>query len=358
MMNKVARYRGISRNRIFTMEPGSIYMTEDGVVIVDELKKVHEFQTRESISEEGNAVTGGISSIEARLALLEGKVDALRKTNVEPVAAEKGISISASDASKDYVVAGETDKTVNLTAKSVEMKNMSVELEANAPLTSNNAVFINATEDVDIKGSSLSMDKDKNANLVKVVEAETLVIRDTVFSGTTYNTIMTGQNSTSFLKSMIVDNCDFNEDCKHINIWFGGFADNATLTISNCHFRGGEQFLCISDYAGYSNHLTVNLVNCVIDSYEKDGTKYEGIMLLDARTCPAGAFESNNPFGDGKVIINISNVTVAGVKLNEGNFIMGNGGDGQMLYVYKAKDKANVAYSEETAHLFPTVNFR
>ena len=358
MMNKVARYRGINNGKALTKEPGYIYVTEDGVVLVDELRNVHAIPSKEQSESDKEQSAADLTAIESRLAMLESKVDAMRKTNVEPVAAEEGAPIAANDATKDFVIAGETTQTANIVAKSVEMKGLDVNLPADAPLTSNNALLIKASDEVVIKNSSMAMDKDKNANVVKVVDATSMTVKDTGFSGTTYNTIMTGQNTTAFLKNMLVDNCDFAEDCKHINIWFAGYQDEATLTISNCHFKGGEQFLCISDFAGTDNRLTVNIVNCTIDQYEKDGTEYEGIILLDARNVNVGEFESKNPFGDGKVTINFNNVTVAGEKLTADKFVMGNGGAGQMLYIYKAKEKANVAYSDATAHLFPTINFK
>ena len=358
MMNKVARYRGINNGKALTKEPGYIYVTEDGVVLVDELRKVHALPSKEQSDSDKEQSAADLTAIESRLAMLESKVDAMRKTNVEPVAAEEGTPIAANDASKDFVIAGETTQTANIVGKSVEMKDLSVSLPASAPLTDGNALLIKASEDVDIKGSSLEMDKSTSSNCVMVTNATSMTVKDTAFSGNTYNTIMTGQKCDSFLKNMVVDNCDFGENCEHINIWFAGYQDDATLTISNCHFKGGEQFLCISDFAGTDNHLTVNIVNCAIDQYEKDGTEYEGIILLDARNVNVGEFESKNPFGDGKVTINFNNVTVAGEKLTADKFVMGNGGAGQMLYIYKAKEKANVAYSSETANFFPTINFK
>ena len=362
MMNKVARYRGISNGKPITKEPGYIYVTEDGITIVDELRKEHVIPAKEAMDEQNasdkSEASADMTAILARLQMLEDKVNSMKKANSDSVVAEEGTPIAANDPDKDFVISGDTNQTANITAKSVEMDGMTVDLPADAPLTNGNGMFINASDEVAISGSEVSMDKSTSSNCIKVVEAETMTIKDTTFSGTTYNTIMTGQNSTNFLKNMIIDNCDFNEDCKHINIWFAGYQDNATLTISNCHFRRGEQFLCISDFAGTDNKLTVNLVNCVIDQYEKDGTEYEGIILMDGRNVNVGEFEEKNPFGAGKVTININNVTVAGEKLTADNFIMGNGGAGQMLYMYKAKEKANVAYSEETANLFPTINFK
>lgn len=357
MMNKVARYRGISNGRAITKVPGYIYVTEGGVTLVDELGKEHVMPAKDGDgASENSDASADMTAILARLQMLEDKVVSMRRANSDSVVAEQGVPVSASDPSKDYVISGETSQTASITAKSVEMDGMSIALPSGAALTNGNGLFISASDEVVVSGSEVSMDRSTSSNCIKVVEADSMTIRDTTFSGRTYNTIMTGQNCTAFLKNMIVDNCDFAEECRHINIWFGGFQDNATLTISNCHFRGGEQFLCIGDYAGHGNRLTVNIVNCSIDQYEKDGTEYEGIILLDSRKSAAGMFESDNPFG--RISINFSNVTVAGERLTADNFVMGSGGSGQMLYIYKASDRANVPYTPETAHLFPTVSFR
>lgn len=203
----------------------------------------------------------------------------------------------------------------------------------------------------------------KSGNLIKISDANALKFNNVIFKGTSYNTVMTGQSCTAgkYLQSVLINNCKFDEICKHVNLWFAAWKDGAVFNIKNTSFRTGEQILCFSDYhadndsAGFANKLTVNLENVTIENYQKDGSKYEGIMLFDSRYCTAGTFESTNPFGADKVTLNLINVVVNGDKLTASDFIMGNNGAGQMLYIYKAKDKTNLVYSEETKHLFPKV---
>jgi len=227
---------------------------------------------------------------------------------------------------------------------------------------------VNATDEVSIRGSELSMEQATSSNLLKVTGAESIVIRDTKFTGTTFNTIMTGQNTTNFVKTMLIDNCDFDEDCRHINVWFAGHADDAVLTISNCRFRTSEQFLCIGDFADPGNKLTVNIVNCTVENHDEGsadgayGYDYAGFMFVESRNIGNYAkLVEKNPFGNGKCVINITNLTVKGVRVTEENFNLATGGAGQGMYFYHKQSTANhgcIRYSEETKDLFPEITIR
>lgn len=203
----------------------------------------------------------------------------------------------------------------------------------------------------------------KSGNLIKITDVSNLEFNNVVFKGSSYNTVMTGQTCTAgkYLQNLQINNCKFGEICKHVNLWLAAWKDGAIFNIKNTSFLTGEQIFCFSDFhaandvAGFENKLTVNLENVTIDHYQKDGSEYEGIMLFDSRYCAAGTFESTNPFGADKVTLNLTNVVVNGNRLTASDFIMGNGGAGQMLYIFKAKEKVNLAYSEETKHLFPKV---
>ena len=374
IMNKVARYRGITNNDIITKEPGYIYINENGLVIVDELRNTKQIYDSKSIDdklgeasiEQGNS-NGDIASIQSRLDILEEKVSALKKTNTEVISVDTDAPVNLNDNTKDYVVSGDVTQTANINAKSLQLKNVEVSLPQGSALTNGNAVLVNATDDVEIKDGSFQMNNQVNSNCLKVTNADTLVIRDTTFTGATFNTIMTGQNSTDFIKNILIDNCDFNEDCKHINIWFAGHADNAVLTISNCHFRTSEQFLCISDYAGADNKLTVNIINCTVDNYDnKDlggvyGQDYAGFMFIESRNI--GNYEtlvSKNPYGNGKVSINIENLVVKGVKVTNDNFKLATGEQDQSMYFYHKQSSGSgcIKYNEETKDLFPVITIK
>ena len=312
------------------------------------------------------ATSADIAAIFSRLEILEDNVSSLKKTNTEVVAAEADASVVLNDATKDYVISGELKKTSSVTGKSIEYKNINVNLPEGAALSSGNAVLLKASDDVTIKDGSIGMNQQTSSNCVKIQDAETVVIRDVTFTGATYNTVMTGQNTTKFIKNMLIDNCDFAEDCKHINIWFAGHADNAVLTISNCHFKTAEQFLCLSDFASADNKLTVNIINCTIDNYddalsEAYGHAYTGFMFIESRnTASYEDLVAKNPFGAGKVSINIDNLTVKGTKITEENFVVGNNEANQSMYFYHSKSGVPgcILYSEETKDLFPTITIK
>ena len=365
-MNKVARYQGLVRGAM-TREPGYMYLDEDGLYISDELRKLHRFPAGDQLEKDIKEASDK-SDLELRISMLEDKVKALSKTNTEPIEAEAGTPISASDPSKDYVIAGESNAIASMNAKSIEMKGFEYELPEGQSTASNqnNALLINASEDVDISGSSLSMHQQTSSNLVKVTNATSMTVKDTNFEGKTYNTIMTGQNSDQFLKYFIIENCDFNEECKHINIWMSGHQDNAVLDIKNCHFKTAEQTLCISDYHNApGNSLIVNLENIVIDNYEKgEGDIYEGFIILDSRKAYGendfDSFKEAAPFKN--VTINIKNVTAGGVQLTAENFKMGTGSTGQMLYMYVGTKNYTgdrfIPFNEETKEFFPKIIFK
>lgn len=89
MMNKVARYRGLSNGKAITKEPGYIYVTDDGLIIVDELRKEHVIpimpsggQDQEQGQDDGGQ-SDSISGILSRLRALEDKVADMLAQNAE-----------------------------------------------------------------------------------------------------------------------------------------------------------------------------------------------------------------------------------------------------------------------------------
>lgn len=200
----------------------------------------------------------------------------------------------------------------------------------------------------------------KLSNAVMIKDAKEIEFKNVKFEGPAYNTIMTGQGckNGAYIENMTIENCTFDEICRHINIWFAAWKDNAVLTIKNCKFATCEQFLCLSDFHAannadnFANKLTINIENCEITNYEKNDA-YEGIILCDSRYTTADNYAEKNPFRN--VTINITNTQVGGVLLTKDNFIMGTQGAGQMLYVYRAKDGKNFTFDADTKAFFPTV---
>ena len=253
------------------------------------------------------------------------------------------------------------DNSVELTTNTVlAAKNLVIE-NANISAESGSVFEATVKDTFDVADATFTSNTSKGANVAKVKDAETVIIKDTTFTGNSYNTLMTGQNCAEgkYIKNMVIENCKFDDVCAHIYIWFAAFLDGATLTIKNCTFKDCEQMLCISDFQGtFDNKLTVVIKDCTIekyDNYKPNNNGWYGLILCDSRKAPAGQFEALNPFGDGKVTIYIDNVVAGGTKLTQDNFKMGVDDTDQMLYIYKANERANVSMSEETKHLFPTV---
>ena len=286
----------------------------------------------------------------ARIAVLEKSTTP--KEGVTGVVAAPGQTVTVNDADTDAVLGGTVDTgIVSLTAKSVDIAN----LEASPKYGLNQNGMLVTSPKVDIADSTFVGPTQQSSNLMEVHNADTMTISGVKFTGATYNTIMTGQRTADYLSALTIENCDFAENCKHVNIWFGGFKDNAVLTIRNCHFATAEQFLCVSDYAGKTNKLTINLENVTIDNYEHaDGDKYSGIMLFDDRICTSeDDFLSSKPFAN--VTLNISNLTVAGVRMNAENFKLGTDGGDQMAYIYCAKSGKTYLYNAANKALWPKV---
>ena len=275
-------------------------------------------------------------------------------TQYEETEAEEGTAVDINDPEANARVTGTTDKSVKVVAKKAVLKELTA-----APSYAVNANGVELTaETVKIDESQLTGHTQASSNLIKVFGAETLEVKDTTFVGPTYNTIMTGQNTEVFLKSMVVEGCTFDEDCKHINIWFAGFQDGGSLVVKDCNIKTCEQAICVSDFSGTENKLSITVENVEIGTYENgEGDKYNGWILFDDRVCSGDAeFTEKAPFGPDKVTLNIKNVTAGGVKMTAENFKIGvEGGAGQMMYLFcKAANKV-YNYDESTAYLFPKV---
>lgn len=313
-----------------------------------------------------------ITSIQAQLNILEQKLNKTLKPSPETTIADSEMPVNINDNEQDIIVKGETVTTATIIAKSIQIKDFKMELPPDATLTNGNAIYLNTNNDVQIKNTNIEMNKAESSNCVNIQYADSVILKDINFTGTTYNTLMTGQMPISdktnwqFIKNMLIDNCNFDETCKHFNIWFAGHQDDAVLTISNCHFKTCEQFLCLSDFANTNNKLTVNIINCTIDNYDHSYLKnydydYAGFIIIESRNQNSyEEFLEKNIYGNNKVIFNITNLTVAGKKITKDNFNIANGQENQSIYYFCNKYTENnskcIKYSEQTKHLFPVFN--
>ena len=290
--------------------------------------------------------------IENMSEIVAAMYEAFESTISTEVEAEEGVPVDINDPEKNAVVSGTTDQVVSVVAKNAQLKN----LTAAPAYTSGNGITVDA-EALVVDEGTYTGHTQASSNLIIAKNVKTLDLNGVTFNGPTYNTVMTGQVTTEYLKRMTIEDCVFDEECKHVNVWFAGHDEDAILNIKNTTFKTCEQFLCISDFSGVGKKLTVNLEGVDIANYEK-GTEespdaYEGIILLDDRVCTSDAdFLEKRPFQN--VTLNITNCTAGGVALTADTFKMGNGGVGQMLYVYCAKAKKVYSYAEHP-EVFPKV---
>ena len=293
-----------------------------------------------------------INSLTARLKVVESTYQ--QKDGTVGIIAEPGQAVAVNDAAADAYISGQVDQPATLLAKSVSIDNTQISI-TNMPSTGNGVLITSPT--IDVAGSSLSGNTQQSSNLIKATGTETMTVKDTAFTGQTYNTIMTGQNTTEYLKEFTIENCNFDEDCKHVNVWFAGFQDGATLTIKNCRFKTCEQFLCVSDFSGKTNKLNIVLENVTIESFQNADDQwkmYNGFMFFDDRVCTSEAdFLESKPFAN--VTLTLTNVTAGGVKMTADTFKLGNAEVGQMCYLYCNSSRSVYPFNDETKALWPKI---
>lgn len=284
-----------------------------------------------------------VQSLVNELRFLEDRVSELAKTNLEVVTPTAGEPTTINDPAKDVIVQSNFDNALTVTAKSVEIKD--AEITVNAKQT----ILLDVSNEAALKDSTVACNTANNTNVVKIKNAQYITFRNMTFTGKTYNTIMTGQQSDQPIKVLTIENCEFKELADHVNIWAAKFADDAVVNIINCHFYDSdEQVLALSN-EGLAKNVTINMVNCIIDKYQTGG-EYEGFILCQDYSSPKTqeGFEERAMFKD--MTINLTNVILRGVKLTPENFKMGTGEAGQCLYVY---GPTLHPYDER---FFPTVN--
>lgn len=295
-----------------------------------------------------NELTTRVSELASRVRFLEATTQT--KEGTTAVEAKPGQAVTVSDPETEAYVRGSIDQTASLLAKSVTVDGLAF---APAKITKNSNGMYVKSPTVSISESDMVGCTQDSSNLFKAVDTQDLVIKDTVFTGATYNTIMTGQNCTEYIKSLLIENCTFDEDCKHVSIWLASFQDGATITIRNCKFKSCEHILCLSDMAGKTNKCKIVLENITIDKYDDEPDAYRGIMYCDDRICKSEEeFLESNPFAN--IELELNNVTAMGTPVTPSNFILGTMDEKQMMYVYCAK--ARKTYSDVSVFPKITVN--
>jgi LysM repeat protein len=140
-----------------------------------------------------------INSLTARIKVVEATYQ--QKDGTVGIIAEPGQAVAVNDAAADAYISGQMDQPATLLAKSVSIDNTQISI-TNMPSSGAGVLITSPT--IDVVGSKLSGNTQKSSNLVMAQGTETMTVKDTTFTGQTYNTIMTGQRTTEYLKEFTV----------------------------------------------------------------------------------------------------------------------------------------------------------
>ena len=228
-------------------------------------------------------------------------MDQLKKTNIEVVAVTSSdTDISKTD--KDIVLTTTEPITAPTTivGKSIEFKSLDM-----------NSSLIKATaNDGDIILSNVQttgiLDKSISNTAFAINTNDYVRITQANIQQSGYNCIEIGLNDTE-PKNIMIDGIDFGGTLSNNVITVFATADNAVLTISNCHVSKCSNFLRLSNRTNHK--LTVNIVNCQIDAWDTN-PKWAGFLCLQDYTSAnnEAALEAKL-FASDKITINLTNVT-------------------------------------------------
>ena len=319
------------------------YTSDDKVVTRKELKALENDPT----------IPGQIQALLSRLQLLEAKVDESSRTDVQvvDVASITNATVGESGADSTVVVdePSEGKKTITATDKDLVISSgnpiTDVTTITAKSITIQEAVVDSARLDLKSTGSvgisNLSttgtLSKDTSNALTSINTPDYVRITDSTIGSNSYNAIEIGLNSSILPpKNVLIDNITFSGTLSNNAISLFGTQDNATVTISNVHVTGQlSNFLRLSNRT--NTHLTVNLINCDIDTETADNP-YKGIILLqDYSETSDDAAKAANRFGPDKLKINIINCSLSGKKItpvDDLSTICGSKDANQLVYAY------------------------
>lgn len=294
-----------------------------------------------------------IEALSSTVEILKQKIDSITKTNVQSVVVS-GEASDLTDAEKDYIVSGSINKNSTITGKSISLKSIKV---------SDARLKLNA-DDVESKNLNISgsFPKTDGNTAVSVNNAEFIVFKDMVFNASEiYNGIEIGLAKDSVLpKNILFDNCKFQGDFSNNAILVFGTQDNAVITLSNCYFEKISNALRLSNKSN-AKGVVVNINNCTVDQWETRAP-WQGFLICEDYTSKSEEeANTNNLFGDGKIIVNFNNLIHAGEKVNPTDpaSVCGTKNDDQVVFVCRdAVTNPEDSCLSYDAAKFPVVSFK
>lgn len=294
--------------------------------------------------------TADITSVLSRLSQLEDRVGTLNKTNIEPVVIEGTPTGELNDTTKDYQVSGNISSG---TLVSIEGKSVSL---SSVNLSNDSRLKLKATEDVDIKNSTISGDfpKTNGNSAISINNSGYVVIKDMTIDATLYNAIEIGLSEDSLVNGVLIDNCKFRGQFSNNAILIFGVKDNAVININNCYFENVSNCIRLSNK--YNTKCTVNITNCTCDKWDTN-SPWQGMMIFQDYTSKSLELEeSNNLFSKDKVTINVSNFNGPSGKLeapSDISSICGTGDENQVFYVWNSIGQS-IPYGDGSR--YPSIN--
>lgn len=291
-----------------------------------------------------------VNSLSTNVKMLQMKLDAINKSNIEIIEITNDVIPEMVDAKKDYIISGNINMTANISGKSIELNNVSITNDARLKLNAN---------DIEIRDLNLNGDFPKaNGNsVIQINNAEFILFKDMVFdSNNVYNGIEIGlsKTATQQVKNIIFENCKFKGEFANNAILIFATENNSVITLNNCHFDKVSNALRISNKTN-SKNVVININNCTIDGWDSN-PEYQGFIIFEDYTNKTEEdVNTNNLFAPEKIKVNINNLVYQGKKLAPTDMasVCGTANKNQIIYVY-ADAIGLIAYD---LNKYPNINF-
>lgn len=300
--------------------------------------------------------SGQVAALQEMVDILSAQVEALSKTNVVPVNLSN-LTGDLTDTSADYVLSGTLSSTATITGKSITLDDTVV-------VSDDNRLNLKAN-DVTINGSTISGEyvKANGNSVIKIDECENVVIQgltfDDTYSGYNGVEISLTQGGTVYPKNILIDGCEIGGTFSNNALNVYATADNATVTVSNCHFVDVSNCLRISNTTKATG-VTFNVVNCTVDQWEhkENNEAYYGFFLgQDYTSSSDEEAVANNLFGQDKITLNFTDLIHAGEKVCPSDPYSVCGVDDGTQVVYTYADKHGKWYAADNKEMYPIVTF-
>ena len=323
------------------------------------IESVEEVRNSIPVLPSNHATVEELAAALFRINTLESKVFDLSKSDVVTIVAGESISNDVVPENIDLTVvmnsdAADIEKSLNYTAKSVDIKGVRVKSEASAPAK----VVVKATDgDVAITNyQSTGVGTTNKGTEISISSNEHVKVSNCTIGQNSYNGLEISLDKTS-PKSVLIDNVKFEGKLNNNAISIFNHTENAVITISNCHFSDVSNALRISNVNNVP--CIINVINCVVDSWADSSTGYSGFLICQDHSSASASDEvANNRFGSDKITVNFINcVGPNGKKFTEFGTpaeFCGTANDNQLVYVYYDKSKAIQPYGDA----YPVINIK